>query len=154
VLDKIIIRLVGDEARRKACEAIMAAPPGYIVQVAEPTRSSAQNALMWVLLTVFSKVLKWPVNGVLCRISKEDWKDLLTAAFRGEHQRVSPSLDGKGMVLLGMRTREFGKKAFIDFIDFVLATAAERGVAIEDSKAEKVRQRAANLDEYESQEAA
>ena len=35
------------------------------------------------------------------------------------------------MVILGMRTSKMGKRAFSEFIEFILATAAERGVNVE-----------------------
>jgi len=119
------------EARRRAVEFVREAPAGYVVTVQEPTRNLEQNALMWVLLQAFADQLEWPVNGVMCRLAPEEWKDILTAAFRQELQRVAPGLNG-GMVLLGMRTSKMGKRAFGEFIEFIHATAADRGVVLDE----------------------
>lgn len=119
------------EARRRATECVSLAPDGYVVTVQEPTRNLEQNALMWVLLQAFADQIEWPVNGVMCKLAPEEWKDILTAAFRQELQRVAPGLGG-GMVLLGMRTSKMGKRAFGEFIEFVQATAADRGVVLDE----------------------
>lgn len=119
------------EARRRAVECVREAPDGYVVTVQEPTRNLEQNALMWVLLQAFADQLEWPVNGVMCRLAPEEWKDILTAAFRQELQRVAPGLGG-GMVLLGMRTSKMGKRAFGEFLEFIQATAADRGVVLDE----------------------
>ena len=57
----------------------------------------------------------------------EEWKDVLTAAFRRENVRVAMGLDG-GMVMLGSRTSKFKKKEFSEYLEFLNATAALRGI--------------------------
>lgn len=128
--DKRIFRLAHAEARQRAMECIAAAPHGYVVTVQEPTRNLEQNALLWVLLGAFAKQLQWPVNGQMVNLEPEEWKDILSAAFKRETQRVAMGLDG-GMVLLGMRTSKMGKAQFGEFLEFVQATAADRGVELE-----------------------
>jgi len=127
--DKRTLCLINDSVRQRAIDCIKTAPDGYIVEVKEPKRNLEQNALLWTLLEAFSKQLEWPVNGKMCRLTSEEWKDLLTAAYKNEAQRVAIGLNG-GMVILGMRTSQMGKKQFAEFIEFIYATAAERGVAI------------------------
>jgi hypothetical protein len=105
----------------------MTAPDGYKVTIAPPTRGLDANALLWVLLAKFSEQLKWPVNGVFTKLSPEDWKILLTSAFRQEQQQMAQGLHG-GFVFLGMRTSEMNKQEFSEFIEFLQATAALRGV--------------------------
>jgi hypothetical protein len=114
-------------ARANAVQAVMTAPDGYKITVAEPTRSLDQNSLLWPLLAKFSEQLKWPVNGIFTKLSPEDWKTLLTAAFRQEQQQMAQGLHG-GFVFLGMRTSEMNKQEFSEFIEFLQATAALRGV--------------------------
>lgn len=97
------------------------------MRLTEPTRSLEANAQMWVLLECFAEQLEWPVNGVMTKLSKEEWKTLTTAAFEREQVRVSPGLDG-GMVMLGARTRQYGKAKMSEFIDFLQAVGTERGV--------------------------
>jgi hypothetical protein len=65
----------------------------------------------------------------MCQLSPEEWKDILSAAFRRETVRVAMGLDG-GMVMLGARTSTMGKKEFSEWLDFLNATAALRGVNV------------------------
>lgn len=122
--------LVHDMARHRARQAVASAPDGYIVTVAEPTRSLDQNAAQWPILQAFADQLEWPVNGRMVRMLDEEWKDVLTAAFRRETARLAMGLDG-GVVMLGMRTSKMGKREFSDWLEFLHATAAARGVELE-----------------------
>ena len=125
--EKRLYRLVHAEARRRAATDCHTAPDGFVVTVAAPSRTLDQNAAQWPLLQAFADQLQWPINGRMEWLLKEDWKDLLTAAFKQETARVAPGLDG-GMVLLGQRTSKFGKKQFSDWLEFLNATAAARDV--------------------------
>lgn len=128
-MDKRIFVLAHDMARVNAINAISNAPVGYRVEIREPGRSLDQNAAMWPILEAFSEQLVWPVNGQMVKLTAEEWKDLLTAAFRQDQPRVAMGLNG-GMVMLGQRTSKFGKKAFSDFLEFLHAMAADRGVEV------------------------
>lgn len=121
--------LAHDVARNRAAEAVKSAPDGYVVTLAEPTRNADQNALMWVYLQAFSDQLQWPVNGSMTRLTPEEWKEILSAAYRQYRPRVAAGLDG-GMVMLGMRTSRMGKREFAEFMDFIEATAAVRGINV------------------------
>lgn len=101
-----------------------------LVSIKEEGRTLEQNALLWPLLECFADQLQWPVNGRLCHLEAAEWKDILTAAFRNETQRVAMGLNG-GMVMLGMRTSKMSKKDFSEFIEFIYAAGAERGVQFE-----------------------
>ena len=116
-------------SRRLACVAIGQTPDGYIVQIKPPNRSLEQNAAQWPILEAFSRQLQWPVNGAMTELSAEEWKDILTAAFRRETARVAMGMDG-GVVMLGARTSAFTKAEFSEWIEFLHATAAARGVEI------------------------
>jgi hypothetical protein len=107
----------------------MEAPDGWIVQIKPPTRSLDANAAMWLVLDAFSKQLQWPVNGVLEWLTPEEWKDLLSAAFKRETVRVAMGLDG-GMVMLGLRTSKLPKAVFSEMLEFMHATAVQRGVVV------------------------
>lgn len=117
-------------ARQSAEKAVHDAPDGYKVTIQEPSRNLDQNAAMWPILEAFSEQLAWPINGAMSKLTPEDWKDLLTAAFRGEDVRVCPSLSGSGMVMLGMRTSKMSKREFSDFLEFLHHVAADRGVVV------------------------
>jgi hypothetical protein len=126
---KRVFKLVHAGARRGAVEAVQTAPEGFCVAISEPTRTLDQNAAQWPILTAFSEQLLWPVNGERVRMSPDEWKDVLTAAFSNEHARLAQGLDG-GVVMLGLRTSEFGKREFSDWLEFLHATAAARGVIV------------------------
>jgi NinB protein len=119
-----------DLARRRAIDAVTQAPAGYVVTVKEPSRSLDQNAALWPILQEFSEQILWPVNGRMVKMEPEEWKDVLSAAFRGEQARLAMGLDG-GVVMLGLRTSKMGKKQFSEFLDFLHATAADRGITLD-----------------------
>lgn len=121
--------LVHQEARRRAEEAVRTAGDGWRVRLLPPSRTLDQNAAMWPILEAFARQAKWPVNGVMTTLTAEDWKDILTAAFSLEQHRVAQGLNG-GMVLLGQRTSKMGKARFSEFLEFLHATAIERGVVV------------------------
>jgi hypothetical protein len=125
--DRRTFKLAHAEARRRAAAAVAEAPEGYVVTVQEPTRSLDQNAAMWPILQAFADQLQWPVNGQMVWMSADEWKDVLSAAFRRESVRIAMGLDG-GMVMLGSRTSQFGVREMSEFIEFLHATAAARDV--------------------------
>lgn len=118
-------------ARQNCLRAIAAAPDGYAVTIQEPTRNLDQNAAMWAILHAWAHQKEWPVNGKLIRLSAEEWKDILTAAFDREEVRVAQGLDG-GMVLLGHRTSKWGVRRFSAWLEFLNAASAQHGVDITD----------------------
>jgi len=119
--------LLNDDIRLRAMEAVNDAPEGYGVSIGEPTRNLEQNSAQWPILEAFSKQLQWPVNGNMVYMEPEEWKDVLTAAFRNETARLAMGLDG-GVVMLGMRTSKMTKREFSEWLEFLHATAALRGV--------------------------
>lgn len=125
--DKRVYKLVHSQARRNAVEGVQTAPDGYCVTVSEPSRSLDQNAAMWPLLQAFADQLQWPVNGAMVWMSPDEWKDLLSAAYKRESVRVAMGLDG-GVVMLGCRTSKFSVREMSEFIEFLHATAAAREV--------------------------
>lgn len=110
-------------------KALLMAGHRLVLTIAPETRTQAQNRLMWPLLTCFSKQIQWPINGQMVYMTPDDWKDVLTAAFKGESVRIAMGLDG-GVVMLGQRTSKFTKAQFSDWIEFLYATAAARGVTL------------------------
>lgn len=117
--------LVHDEARQRAMQAIQQAAHGHVVTIKPATRSLEQNAAMWALLSEFAARLEWPVNGRMVKMAPEEWKDVLTAAFRQETARLAMGLNG-GVVMLGSRTSKMDKREFSEFLEFINAVAAER----------------------------
>jgi len=130
---KQVYILAHETARRRAVEAVADAPAGSVVKLGPPARSLDQNAAQWPILEAFSRQLQWPVNGQMTYMDAEDWKDILTAAFRQESVRVAMGLDGR-VVMLGMRTSRMDKQTFSDWLEFLHATAAARGVCVYEEK--------------------
>lgn len=124
-----IFYLATPMARANAVQAVRVAPDGYRVEIKPKGRSLDSNALLWVILEAFSKQLKWAVNGQMTQMEAEDWKNVLTAAFRQESSRMAQGLNG-GFVFLGMRTSKMDKQEFSEFLEFIQATAALRGVVL------------------------
>lgn len=126
--DKRIYFLVHDTARRLAAAQCMTAQEGYVCKIEPPGRTLDQNAYQWPYLEGFSQQLLWPVNGVMCKLSSDEWKDVLTAAFEKETEpRLAAGFDG-GIVMLGRRTSQFGKRKFAEWMEFLMAAAALKGV--------------------------
>lgn len=128
-MTKHVYILAHDAARQNAVIAIRNAPQGYMVTLAEPSRNLEQNAAQWPILQAFADQLEWPVNGRMTKMVPDEWKDILTAAFRQEATRLAMGLNG-GVVMLGQRTSKFSKKEFSDWLEFLNATAADRKVSI------------------------
>lgn len=131
---KKTLRLENQLSRQAACRYVQEAPDGHVMTIAEPNRSLDQNAAQWPILDAFAKHLQWPINGAMTTITAEDWKDILTCAFRNESPRVAAGLNG-GMVLLGQRTSKFSKKEFSEWMEFLWSVAADRGVVVYEQEA-------------------
>jgi hypothetical protein len=127
--DKLFFRLVHAEARRRAAQAVQNAPDGFVCTIAPGSRTLEQNAAQWPILEAFAAQLEWPVNGRMVKLTAEEFKDVLTAAFQGETVRLAMGLNG-GVVMLGLRTSRFSKLKFSEWIEFLHATAADRGVVV------------------------
>ena len=120
-MNKRIWKLTGEIAKKAACREILAAPEGYVVTLAEPTRTLDQNSLLWPLLTEVSKQVDWYGN----KLTADEWKDVFSAAMK--KQKVVPGLDG-GFVVCGQSTSRMGKREFSDLVELIYAFGAEQGV--------------------------
>ena len=112
--------LAHDLARARAVEAVKAAPTGFAVTVAEPSRNLEQNAKLWALLSEVSEQVVWHGR----KLTPEDWKHIFTASLK--RMDVVPNLEGTGFVALGLSTSQMSKREFSDLIELVQAFAAER----------------------------
>lgn len=119
---KRILKITGEAARKAACRDVLAAPEGYLVTIAEPTRNLEQNALMWCLLDCMAKQTDWHGN----KLNAEEWKDLLSAGL--VQSKAVPNLTGNGFVILGQRTSKLSKSQFAALIELIYAIGSERGV--------------------------
>ena len=129
---KQVFILAHEQARANAMRAVKNAADGLCVTIGEPNRTLEQNAAQWPILACFSKQLVWPVNGSMVKLTDDEWKEILTAAFRQEQPRLAMGLSG-GVVMLGQRTSKFKKKEFSDWLEFLHATAADRDVILDEA---------------------
>jgi len=69
--------------------------------------------------------------------STEDWKRLLVDLFAKETGlqggKIIPSLDGQGIVQLGLQTRNFTKEQAMEFITFLEAWGATNGIIFKET---------------------
>lgn len=116
----MIFRLVHSVARDRALEAVRTAPEGFVVDVREPTRNLEQNAALHALLSEIAATQGWAGQ----RLSIEDWKRLLTAAWcraTGRGVKLVPSVDGQGFDALYQRTSALSKSEMSELIDYIQA---------------------------------
>lgn len=91
------------------------------VTIKTETRSTAQNSILWSILSDVSKQVEWHGQ----KLDDEAWKDMATAALK--RQRVVPGIDG-GFVVLGTRTSKMTVAEMSELIEFLHAFGDERGV--------------------------
>ncbi len=122
---KRVYILVHEQARRNAAQNCMQAPEGYSVTFAEPTRTLEQNAAQWPYLTGFAEQKQLCINGAMQYVTEDDWKDVLTGCWNGEIRMAA--FDGK-VIMLPQRTSTMGKRVFSEWMEFLIAMAAQSGV--------------------------
>ncbi len=139
-MNKQTFRLIHDQARRGACEAIKNAHEGYVVTITEPNRNLEQNAKIHAQISDIARQCRFMGR----RFSVEDWKRLLIDAFarikvaegsplRG-WGRILPNLDGSGFVQLGVQSRDFKKAEASEFVEYLYAWGTGNDVAWSDEK--------------------
>ena len=119
--EKRTYKLVSDQVRAHCIDEIARAPLGKVVIVQDPTRTLAQNALMWAMLADISKRVDWYGQ----KLTSDEWKDVFSASLK--RQKVVPGLDG-GFVVCGQRTSKMTKAEMSDLVELMHAFCAERGV--------------------------
>ncbi len=95
-----------------------------ILEVKEETRSNEQNALMHTLIARIAKQAEHAGS----KWEPEDWKRLLLAMWSKDMGKLVPSLDGEGVVQLGLQSRSLTKAEGAEFIEFIYAWAAQTGI--------------------------
>lgn len=121
----------GKEAMRAAwqaaCEYLELGKPAQVtVAEWEPTRTKAQNRVMWSKLTDISEQLEWCVDGKMQYLSPEEWKQILSSGLKKE-QKVAAGVNG-GFVMLGYSTSTMKVKEMIELIEFILWFGAEHNI--------------------------
>ena len=98
------------------------------LEVKNATRSNEQNAYFHAL---FNKILL-EMAKVGSKWDADDWKRLLIDQWAHETGRkvgkVAPSLDGERVVQLGLQSHKFTKEEGSEFIEWLLAWMADKGI--------------------------
>ena len=122
---KRVFVLAHETARRRAMDAIWDAPDGWRVTIQEPARTLDQNAAQWPYLEGFAKQKQLCINGAMEWVTNDDWKDVLTACWKGEMRMAA--FDGR-VIMMPQRTSKMGKKVFSEWMEYLVAMAAQSGV--------------------------
>jgi hypothetical protein len=126
--------LVHDQARAGCAEYSMSAPTGYMVRFSEPKRKNIQNEKFHAMIGEIAQVV--PHAGRLWnsedmkRILIEDFSETMRNAGTPLHHdiRITPSLDGRRIVSLGIQSSEFLVKEASQFIEYLFALGAEHEI--------------------------
>lgn len=100
-----------------------------VITLGRETRTDEQNDKQWPMLRDISTQVEWFGQ----KHSPEDWKDILSAAWKG--QKLVPGVNG-GFVALGVRTSRISKEEFSEYIESIYAFGAERSVVWSDKALE------------------
>lgn len=126
--------LAHDTARRRAVAAVSDAPAGYMVTVSEPTKKRVQEERYHAMIGDIAKQIQvfgrqWDADDMK-RILVDDFAEQMRIAGTPLHHdsRVTPSLDGRRIVQLGIQTREFRVREASAFIEYLFALGAEHGI--------------------------
>lgn len=127
-MDSIRIPLVNAQQAATALQGVYQTVKPYLIAehrliltVTPETRSLAQNARLWAMLTDISKQVDWYGQ----KLTPEEWKDVFTASLK--KQKAVPGIDG-GFVILGQRTSKMSKKDMTELQELMEAFGADRGV--------------------------
>ncbi len=93
-----------------------------VITLGREERTDEQNDKQWPMLRDISNQVEWFGQ----KHSPEDWKDILSAAWKG--QKLVPGVNG-GFVALGVRTSKISKEEFSEYIESIYAFGSERSVA-------------------------
>lgn len=129
--DRRIVILHTAKEREFGKRLIDAAPPGYVMTLAEMTRTLEQNAKLWPMLADVRKVK--PENR---QHTDETWKALFMHSL-GHQQLFERALDDRGVVPLGFRSSQLSKRDFSDLIECIYEFGARHGVRWSEPVAER-----------------
>ncbi len=137
---KKAVHLVGELQRRTAMSYVADAPLGLMMTLSEPTKKRIQEEKYHAMIGDLAAQIehlgrKWDADDMK-RLLVDDFAEIMRAAGSPLHHdsRVTPSLDGRRIVQLGIQTREFRVKEAAQFIEYLYSIGAERGVVWSEPK--------------------
>ena len=120
--DKVTTKVVAGEQRIRAQKLIGRAPDGYVVTIAEPTRTLDQNALLWAALSDISRAKPGDRE-----MTPEQWKSVFMDAA-GFKPTFVPNLEGDSFLCLGYKSSRLTKAQFSDLIEAIFEFGARHDV--------------------------
>jgi hypothetical protein len=102
-------------------KSMLMAGQRVVVEIKPETRTLAQNARLWAMLTDVAKQVNWYGR----KLSEEEWKHVFTASLA--KQEVVPGIDG-GFVVLGKSTSKMTKPEMSELQQLIEAFGAQQGV--------------------------
>lgn len=121
----LIFDISSPSTRAAIKQRVDRAAEGTEVEFREPTRSTAQNRLMWKRLSLVAvarpESYAWP---------KEVWKDGFMSALGYEIGQQYPGLEGAPPFRSGGRTSKLSVEQMTELLDFIDAYAARQGVPL------------------------
>jgi len=101
------------------------------IEIRRESKSRDQEEMYHALINNIAK----QASHLGAKWSAEDWKRFLVWQFAKEvgisTGKLVPSLDGTGIVQLGLQTRKFTKDEASQFTEWLIAWATENGVNVE-----------------------
>lgn len=126
-------RLVNERVRGNALRSVQDAPDGYVVTIAEPTRSGDQNAKLHALL---SDLARSPLMWAGKRRTLEQWKAILIsghAVATGTGGEVIPGIEGE-FVAIRESSANMSVARASSLIEYVIAFAVSNGVELREAE--------------------
>jgi hypothetical protein len=100
------------------------------IEIKQSKRSVEQNAMFHSMIDKISKQMKAAGS----TWTADDWKRLLIDQWAHDTNRkigkVCPSLDGERIVQLGLQSHKFSTAESSEFIEFLLAWSADKGIDV------------------------
>ena len=102
----------------------------FDVDISEPQRTLDANACMWATLADIAAQVKWAHTHQwrwrFDLMPSASWKAVLTAAYEQE-TAMAEGVNG-GTVMMGARTSKYSRRRMGEFLEFVHAFGAGKGV--------------------------
>lgn len=102
--------------------------PPYTLRTTPPKASDELTSRMHCAIRCVAQQLTWAGE----KLCEEDWKRLFVAAVY--QQRVLPSPNGSGFVVLDRRTARMSGPMKYDLTEYIYAFGSERGVIFDDEE--------------------
>lgn len=136
--------LAHETARKRACQAVAEAPAGWAVRLSPPVKRRIQEERYHAMMNDIADQTEYAGK----RWDREDMKRILIDEFADEMRkagtplhhdgRIIPSEDGRRVIQLGVQSSRFYVKEASQFIEFLFAWGADRGVVWAEREMEAV----------------